>query len=88
VKALHRLYTLGVLWVLSVVAQDAADAIYRSGHEDGMTELRGFMRRDLEKVYAATSVERMRSYHRGYRDALRQFEEDEPVAAAHVERVM
>ena len=81
-KALRQCYTLGVLWLLSVVAQDAADAIYRSGHEDGMTELRDFMRRELTAVQVATAADRLRSYNQGYRDAMRFYGADVPQADA------
>lgn len=86
-KALRQLYTLGVLWLLSVVATDAADAIYRSGREDGMTELRDFMRRDLIAHHVAREAERLRSYQQGFRDAMR-FYGDEPQDDAPIERVM
>jgi hypothetical protein len=86
-RALHRLYTLGVLWLLSVVAKDAADTIYKHGHEDGMTELRDFMRRELESVQVAAVVERVRHYNQGYRDAMR-FYGDESADDAPIERVM
>ena len=76
-----------MLWLLSVVAKDAADAIYRSGHEDGMTELRDFMRRELTAVQVATAADRMRSYNQGYRDAMR-FYGDESADDAPSERVM
>lgn len=85
---LHRLYTLGVLWLLSVVAKDAAASLYRHGHEDGMTELRAFMRRELQAVHLATAADRVRSYNLGYRDALRYLDADEPVEDAPIERVM
>jgi hypothetical protein len=85
-KAFHRLYTRAVLWLLSLVAKDAVEIIYKHGQEDGMTELRAFMRRDLEKVYAATSVERMRCYNRGFCDAMRLYG-DEPDKTP-IERVM
>jgi hypothetical protein len=87
-KALHRLYTFAVLWLLSVIATDAAEAIYRHGHEDGMTELRDFMRRDLAAVHAAATEQRMRSYNRGFSDAMRMFDADEPTEDAPIERVM
>ncbi len=87
-KALARLYTLGVLWLLSVVAQDAVDAIYKHGHEDGMTELRDFMRRELTAVQAAAVVERVRHYNHGFRDAMRFYGDDEPQDEAPIERVM
>jgi hypothetical protein len=76
--ALHRLYMLGVLWLLSVIAQDAAEVIYKHGREDGMTELRDFMRRELTAVHVASATDRMRSYNLGYRDAMRYLGADEP----------
>jgi hypothetical protein len=85
---LHRLYTRGVLWLLSVVATDAAEAIYRSGREDGMTALRDFMRGDLHAMHAASVAERLRSYNHGFRDALRYLGADETPDDAPIERVM
>lgn len=70
---LRQRYTLAVLWLLSVVAQDAADALYRSGHEDGANELREFMRRELTAVQVASAAERMRAYNNGFRDAVRLY---------------
>jgi hypothetical protein len=83
--AIHRLYTLAVLWLLSVVAQDAAQAIYRSGHDDGASELRGYMRRELLDVQAGLVADRATSYRQGFADALRLYD-DEPIAEL-VERV-
>jgi hypothetical protein len=83
--AIHRLYTLGVLWLLSVVAQDAAEAIYRSGHDDGANALREFMRRELQQVQADLLADRARSYRQGFADAMRMYD-DEPIAEP-VERV-
>jgi hypothetical protein len=80
------IYTRGVLWLLSVVAKDAVDTIYKHGHEDGMTELRDFMRRELTSVHVASATDRMRSYNQGYRDAMR-FYGDVPDDAP-IERVM
>jgi hypothetical protein len=85
VKAIRRLYTLGVLWLLSVVAQDAAEAIYRSGHDDGANELRECMRRELQQVQADLLTDRARSYRQGFADAMRMYD-DEPIAEL-VERV-
>jgi hypothetical protein len=86
--ALHRLYTLGVLWLLSVIAQDAAEVIYKHGREDGMTELRAFMRRELSAVRADAAAERLRSYNNGFRDAMRYLDAEEPLDDAPIERVM
>lgn len=72
-KRLHQLYTLGVLWLLSVCAHGAADALYESGREDGMTELRSFMRRELTAVNAASAADRMRAYNQGFTDAMRLY---------------
>lgn len=85
---LHRLYTLGVLWLLSLVGKDAVEAIYRHGHDDGEQHVRDFMRRELQAVQVGAATDRMRSYHRGYRDALRFLDGDEPIADAPIERVM
>jgi len=84
---MRHLYTSGVLWLLSVVAKDAVAAIYQSGREDGMTALRDFMRRDLIAHHVAREAERLRSYHQGYRDAMRVYG-DEPQDDAPRERVM
>lgn len=70
---LRQRYTLGVIWLLSVFARDAADAIYKFGHEDGMTELRDFMRRELTAVQAASAADRMRLYNQGFTDAMRLY---------------
>jgi hypothetical protein len=85
--ALRHLYTTAVLWLLSVVAKDAVEAIYSHGHEDGANELRDFMRRELTAVQAATATDRMRSYNRGFTEAMRLFD-DELAAEAPIERVM
>jgi hypothetical protein len=85
--ALRHLYTTAVLWLLSVIAKDAAEAIYSHGHEDGANELREFMRRELTAVQVGAATERMRSYNLGFTDAMRLFD-DEPVADAPIERVM
>jgi hypothetical protein len=85
VKAIRRLYTLGVLWLLSVVAQDAAEAIYRSGHDDGANELREWTRKELLDVQASTITARAISYRQGFADAMRMYD-DEPIAEL-VERV-
>jgi hypothetical protein len=83
--AIHRLYTLAVLWLLSIVAQDAAEAIYRHGHDDGATALREWTRKELLDVQASTITDRARSYRQGFADALRLYD-DEPIAEP-VERV-
>jgi hypothetical protein len=83
--AIHRLYTLGVLWLLSVVAQDAAESIYRHGHDDGAHELREWTRKELLDVQASTITARTISYRQGFADALRLYD-DEPIAEL-VERV-
>jgi hypothetical protein len=83
-----HLYDVAVLWLLSIIGQRVVDTIYKHGHEDGMTELRDFMRRDLTAMHAASATERMRSYNMGYRDAMRYLGEDEPLDDAPIERVM
>jgi hypothetical protein len=83
--AIHRLYTLGVLWLLSVVAQDAAEAIYRHGHDDGATALREWTRKELLDVQAGLVADRATSYRQGFADAMRMYD-DEPIAEL-VERV-
>jgi hypothetical protein len=70
---LRQRYTLGVLWLLSVIAKDAAASIYRRGHEDGMTELRDFMRRELTAVQAASAANQLRLYNQGFNDAMRLY---------------
>ena len=78
-----RLYTLGVLWLLSVVAQEVAAIIYAhghdDGHEDGSNEVREFMRRELLDVQRGLAEDRARSYRQGFADAMRMYD-DEPVA--------
>jgi hypothetical protein len=86
VTAIRRLYTLGVLWLLSVVAQDAAEAIYRHGHDDGATALREWTRKELLDVQASTITARAISYRQGFADALRLYD-DEPIAELVDERV-
>lgn len=85
---LTRAYDLAVLWLLSVIAKDAAETLYRHGHEDGANELRDFMRRELQAVQVATAADRMRAYNNGFRDAMRYLDADEPIAEAPIERVM
>lgn len=83
---MRALYTTAVLWLVSVLAKDAAVAIYRRGHEDGAQELRDFMRRELTSVHVASAAERMRSYNLGYRDAMRFYGDTPPEEPA--QRVM
>jgi hypothetical protein len=71
-------YHLAVLWLLSVCAKGVVDTIYQRGHEDGMTELRAFMRRELLAIDAASTAARVRSYNHGFADAMRSLGEDEP----------
>lgn len=79
-------YHLAVLWLLSCCAQRVVETIYQRGHEDGATELREFMRRELQAVQRGVMEDRARSYRQGFADACRLFDE-EPVAEP-VERVM
>jgi hypothetical protein len=83
---LRQLYTLGVLWLLSACAHDAADALYKSGHEDGMTELRDFMRRELTAVQVTHAAAYARAYNHGFSDAMRLYG-DTP-RETPIERVM
>ncbi len=76
-RALRRLYTLAVLWLLSVIAKDAAGIIYDYGHTDGVNELREEMRVELVKLHAASSTERLRAYDRGFADAMRLYDADD-----------
>lgn len=85
-RALQRFYTLGVLWLLSAVAKNAAGLIYDYGRADGIDELREDMRCELVKVQVACATDRMRAYNQGYRDAMR-FYGDVPDEAPK-ERVM
>jgi hypothetical protein len=83
-----HVYDVALLWLLSIIGQRVVATIYKHGREDGMTELREFMRRELTAVQAAAAAERMRSYNVGFRDAMRMVGADEPIADAPIERVM
>jgi hypothetical protein len=87
-KALARLYTLGVLWLLSVFAKDAAKAIYTHGHDDGANALREHMREDLVRAMAAAASDRVRSYRRGFNDATWLFGDEPGDNVKPTERVM
>lgn len=76
-KRLHHLYTLAVLWLLSAVAMEAAERIYRHGREDAAREFKDFLQRELLVVQAAATRDRVRAYHKGYADAL-LCDQDEP----------
>jgi hypothetical protein len=82
-----QVYDLAVLWLLSHLGRRVVETIYKHGHEDGMTELRDFMRRELLANDAARVADRLRLYNQGYRDAMR-FYGDEPQDDAPIERVM
>jgi len=81
-----QIYDLALLWLLSHLGQRVVETIYKHGHEDGMTELRNFMRRELTAVDAARVADRLRLYNQGYRDAMR-FYGDVPDDAP-IDRVM
>jgi hypothetical protein len=86
-RALSRLYTLTVLWLLSVVAKNAAGIIYDFGHADGANALREEMRAELVKLHAASSTERMRAYDRGFADALHLYDDEADLTALPGEQV-
>lgn len=79
-KRLASAYHLGVLWLLSCCARKVVETIYQHGHEDGANELREFMRRELLEVQVAAAADRARAYQRGFKDAMRMYDDDEPVA--------
>lgn len=83
---LRAAYHLAVLWLLSVCAQGVVERIYQHGHGDGATELREWMRRELQAVQAELATDRARAYRQGFADAMRLYD-DEPIAEP-VERVM
>jgi hypothetical protein len=84
-RAITDAYHLGVLWLLSIVARRVVERIYHHGHEDGATELREWMRKELQQVQADLLADRARSYRQGFADAMRMYD-DEPIAEP-VERV-
>lgn len=75
---MRALYTTAVLWLVSVLAKDAAVAIYRHGYTDGAQELRDFMRRELTAVHAACAADRLRAYNQGFTDAMRFYGDTPP----------
>jgi hypothetical protein len=90
-QRLASAYHLGVLWLLAACARRVVETIYQHGHEDGYedgaTERREFMRREILEVQVAMAADRARAYQRGFADAMRLCGDDEPVAEP-VERVM
>jgi hypothetical protein len=84
-RALTDAYHRAVLWLLSRAARRAVETIYARGHEDGVNELRAWMRRELMEVQVAQAADRARSYQQGFREALRLVD-DEPQGAI-IERV-
>lgn len=72
-RRLHRLYTRAVLWLLSVVAQDAADTL----RADGADVMRDVMAAELRALQASTAIACARHYERGVRDAMVFFSDDD-----------
>jgi hypothetical protein len=70
---LRQLYDLAVRWLLDVCAPRVHEAIYKHGHEDGMTELRDFMRRELTAVQVTHAAAYARAYNSGFSDAMRLY---------------
>jgi hypothetical protein len=83
-----HVYDVALLWLLSLIGARVVETIYKHGREDGMTDLRAFMRRELTAVRADAAAERLRSYNNGFRDAMRYLDAEEPQDDAPIERVM
>lgn len=78
-RPLANAYHLGVLWLLSIAARRVVETIYDHGHQDGSTELREWMRKELLAIQGAIVEDRAKAYRQGFNDAMRMYD-DEPVA--------